>query len=106
MLSKDTHLSLTLFGLCINELNQMFSKVVKEEGVEEGAIGNVVIMLLLYVDDVVLFANTFGDALKLLRVFEEFACILSVNSSKAKIMPMKSPKKKDKPCIMYHNYTL
>ena len=47
-------LSPTLFGLCIDELEEMVTKFVKEECVEEVAIGNVVIMLLLYLDDVVL----------------------------------------------------
>ena len=35
----------------------MVAKFAKEEGVEEVAIGNVVIMLLLYASDVVLFGN-------------------------------------------------
>ena len=37
----------------------MVAKFVKEEGVEKVVIGNGVIMLLLYVDDVVLLANTY-----------------------------------------------
>ena len=61
-------LSPTLFGLCIDELEEMVTKFVKEECVEEVVIGNVVIMLLLYADDVVLFANTLGDAQKLVKV--------------------------------------
>ena len=52
-------LSLTLFGLCIDEFEEMVAKFVKEEGVEKVVIGNGVIMLLLYVDDVVLLANTY-----------------------------------------------
>ena len=32
-----------LFGLCIDELEEMIAKFVKEEGVEEVVIGNVVI---------------------------------------------------------------
>ena len=55
----------------------MVARFVKEEGVEEFTIGNVVIMLLLYVDDVVFFANTFGDAHKLMKALEFFACILN-----------------------------
>ena len=61
-------------------------------------------MLLLYTDDLVLFANALGDAQKTL----ENICIhtkLSVNCSKTKIMLVKSPKK-DKPCIMYNNKPL
>ena len=48
----------TQFGLCIDELVEVVSKFVKEENIEEVAIDNVVIMLLLYADDVVLLANT------------------------------------------------
>ena len=39
-------LSPTPFGLCIDELEEMVTKFVKEECVEEVVIGNVVIMLL------------------------------------------------------------
>ena len=42
---KECPLSPTLFGLCIDELEEMVAKFVKEEGVEEVAIENVVIML-------------------------------------------------------------
>ena len=49
----------------------MVAKFVKEECVEEVSIGNVVIMLLLYVDDVVLFANTLGDTQKLMKALEK-----------------------------------
>ena len=51
-------LSPTLFGLCLDELKEIIAKFVKEENIEEVAIDNVVIMLLLYADDVVLLANT------------------------------------------------
>ena len=57
-------LSLTLFGLRIDELEQMVAKFVKEDSVEEVAIGNVVILLLLYADDVVFFAITLRGAQK------------------------------------------
>ena len=64
-------------------------------------------MLLLYADDVVLFANTLGDAQKLTKALEKL-CMhtkLSVSSSKTKIMLVKSPKK-DRPCIIYNNEPL
>ena len=63
-------LSPTLFVLCIDELEEMVANFVKEEGVEEVAIGNVIIMLLLYAHDVMLFANTLGDAQKLMTTLE------------------------------------
>ena len=45
----------------------LYTKFVKEECVEEVSTGNVVIMLLLYANDVVLFANTLGGAQKLMK---------------------------------------
>ena len=51
-------------------LEQMVSMFVKEESIEEVAIKNVVIVLLLYVDDIVFFANTLGDAQKLIVILE------------------------------------
>ena len=54
--------------LCIDKLEE----IVKQEGIEEVVIGNVIIMFLLYIDDVVLFANTLGDVQKLMRALEEF----------------------------------
>ena len=54
-----------------------------------------------------LFANTLGDAQKLMKVLEKF-CMhtkLSVNSSKTKIMLVRS-QKRDQPCIMYNSEPL
>ena len=55
----------------------VYAKFVEKEGIEEVVIGNVVIMLLSYEDDVMLFANTFGGAQKLMKALENFACILN-----------------------------
>ena len=84
----------TSIWLCIDELKKMFAKFVKE-GVKEVASGNVVIMLLLYANDVVLFSNIVGDAQKLMNVLEKnyMHTKLSVNNSKTKIMLVKSQKK-------------
>ena len=71
MLSKDAH----SHQHYMNWKNGY--QVCKEECVEEVDIGNVVIMLLLYADDVVLLANTLGDAQKLMKALEIFACILN-----------------------------
>ena len=60
----------TLFGLCIDELERMVTKFVKEESIEEFIIGNVVIMIVLYADDVVLFANTLVNAQNLMRTLK------------------------------------
>ncbi|RYA37888.1 reverse transcriptase domain-containing protein, partial [Enterobacter cloacae complex sp. 2DZ2F2B] len=65
-------LSPTLFGLCIDQLEQMVLDFIQEEGIEEFTICNAVIMLLLYADDVVLLAHTLEDAQKLMVVLENF----------------------------------
>ena len=74
----------------------MVAKFVKEEGVDKVVIGNVVIMLLLYADDVVLFAHTIGDAQKLLKALENIFMHTksSINGSKTKIMLVKSQEKR------------
>ena len=59
-------LSPALFGLFIDDLEQMVAKVI---------IGNVVIMLMLCVD-VVPFSNTLRDAQKLMKALETIANIL------------------------------
>ena len=77
-------------------IGKIREKFVKEEGAEEFAIGNVVIMRLLSVDDVVIFANTLGDAQKLMKALKIF-CMhkkLSVNNTTTKIMLMKNQNKK------------
>ena len=51
-------------------MEKIVTKFVKEEGTEDVTIGNVIIMLLLYVDDVVLLPNTLEDAQKLMRTLE------------------------------------
>ena len=50
------------------ELEEMVAKFVN--GVEGVVIGNVVIMLLLYADDIVLFVNIFRDSQKLMKALE------------------------------------
>ena len=62
------------FGACINELEQIVAKFVKEESIDEVFIKNVIIMLLLYTNIIVLFGETFGDAQ---RHLESFVCLLS-----------------------------
>ncbi|RYA57257.1 hypothetical protein DD598_31200 [Enterobacter cloacae complex sp. 2DZ2F16B1] len=85
-------LSPTLFGLLIDELEYMVLDFMQQEGIEEVKIGNAVIMLLLYADDVVLLAHTLEDAQKLMSVLERF-CLhrrLIVNGSKTKFMLVKT----------------
>ena len=69
-------LSPTLFGLCIDELESRVLEYIREEDIQEVMIGNVVIMLLLYADDVVLLAHTIEDAQKLMLFSKPFVCIV------------------------------
>ncbi len=69
-------LSPTLFGLLIDELECMVLEITRQEGLQEVMIGNAVIILLLYADDVVLMAHTLEDAQKLMSALESF-CTLS-----------------------------
>ena len=50
-------LSPTLFRLCIDELEQMVVKFVREEDISEVLIGHIVIMLLLYANDMILMCK-------------------------------------------------
>ena len=82
----------TLLGLCFNTLEHVVAELVQQEAIGELIMGHVVIILLLYRDDVLVFANTLGDAKKLKKELEEF-CMhakLSVNSCKTKTMLVKS----------------
>ena len=83
----------------------MVTKFVEEEGIEEVIIKNIVIMLLLYTDDVVLFVKfNLEDVQKLMRALQMFYKYtkMSVNSSKMIIVLMKS-QNKEKACIVYNN---
>ena len=77
----------------------MIVKFVKEENIEEVVIGNVVIMLLLYANDVSLFANSLQDAQKLNG-------ILGILSYMTIALKQRLGQNKDKPCIMYNNKPL
>ena len=51
-------LSPTLFGLCIDKLEETLLKVMHEERIRSPHIGMYVILLLLYVNDMVFFTHT------------------------------------------------
>ncbi|MCO5605801.1 hypothetical protein L7F22_059985 [Adiantum nelumboides] len=100
-------LSPTLFGLLIDELEHMVLEFMQQEGIEEVMIGNAVIMLLLYADNVVLLAHSLEDAQKLMIALENF-CLhsgLIVNGFKTKVMLVKTLNK-EKPCIVYNKEPL
>ncbi|MCO5583232.1 hypothetical protein L7F22_037140 [Adiantum nelumboides] len=100
-------LSPTLFGLLIDELEHMVLEFMQQEGIEEVMIGNAIIMLLLYANDVVLLEHNLEDAHKLMIALENF-CLhsgLIVNDSKTKVMLVKILNKV-KPCIVYNKEPL
>ena len=85
---KQRHpLTPTIFGLCIDELEQMIFKFSKEEGIEEVIIKNVVVLLLLYLDDVMPFLSTSRDTQKLMRALEEFGVYASNMKNQNKDKP-------------------
>ena len=51
-------ISPTLFGLCIDKLEEVLLMTMEEEEAKHPQIGMFVILLLLYADDVVFFTNT------------------------------------------------
>ena len=82
--------STTLFGLCIDKLEEMVNKVAREEGLNAPKLMQHVILLLLYVDDVVLFSYDVDSMQHLHAVLETFyhSSGLAVNVEKSKGIPI------------------
>ncbi|MCO5562389.1 hypothetical protein L7F22_016016 [Adiantum nelumboides] len=97
----------TIFGLLINELENMVLEFMQQEGIQEVMIGNAMIMLLLYADDVVLLAHSLEDAQKLMIALKNFYLHsgLIVNGSKTNVVLVKTLNK-EKPCIVYNKEPL
>ena len=78
-----------------------------KEGIKEVLIGNAVIMLLLYADDVVLFTHTMEDAQKMMDALNAFCAHsgLEVNKQKTKIMLAKT-NRTEQPLIIYNGTPL
>ncbi|MCO5615003.1 hypothetical protein L7F22_069290 [Adiantum nelumboides] len=74
----------------------------QQEGIEEVMIRNVMIVLLLYVDNVVLLTHSLEDAQKLMIALKNFYLH---NGSKTKVMLVKTLNK-EKPCIVYNKEPL
>ncbi|MCO5572471.1 hypothetical protein L7F22_026226 [Adiantum nelumboides] len=94
-------LSPTLFGLLIDELEHLVLEFMQQEVIKEVMIGNAMIMLLCYADDVVLLAHSLEDAQKLMIALENI-CLhsgLIVNGSKTTVM-LVNTLNKEKPCIV------
>ena len=63
-------MSPTLFGLCIDKLEEMINEIAAEEGTQGCQIGPLTILLLMYADDVVLLRHDINSMHKLLETPE------------------------------------
>ena len=87
-------LSPTLFGLCIDRLEEYMPSTLAED--KEGpTIGMLTLLLLIYADDVILFAHDITALQKLLDAIHTFCEEngLSVNVDKTKFMIVSTQKK-------------
>ncbi|MCO5551454.1 hypothetical protein L7F22_004957 [Adiantum nelumboides] len=100
-------LSPTLFGLCINQLEDFVGHVLEEEK-DKPSIGAFTLLLLMYADDVVLFGYSIHVLQKLLHSVHAFcdATGLSVNVAKTKVMMVRTHKTADQPILMYNGQSL
>ncbi|MCO5600466.1 hypothetical protein L7F22_054579 [Adiantum nelumboides] len=96
-------LSPILFGLCIDQLEEIVQKYVGEEE-DRLTIGALTVLILMYADDVVLLANSVKTLQKLMNVLQEFCNVsgLAVNVAKTKAMVIKTHKNRDQPIITYN----
>ena len=96
-------LSPTLFGLCIDKLEEVVNKVAREEGLNAPKLMQNVIVLLLYADDVVLFSYDVDSMQHLLGVLEEFchSSGLAVNVEKTKMMVVQTIQPHHYPMLTY-----
>ena len=63
-------LSPTLFGLCIDRLEEMINKIAAEERIQGCQIRLLTILLLIYADDVVLLTHDINNMHSLLEISE------------------------------------
>lgn len=95
-------LSPTLFGLYIDRLEEFLLEFGKEND-EYPTLGHMVLTLLIYADDVVLFAHAISSLQKSLDAIHAF-CMetgLSVNVGKTKIMQIGAAKTENQQMLMY-----
>ena len=93
----------TLFGIYIDKL----ACYLEEAGCTGTILAGIVIILLLYVDDIVLLARCPSDLDKQLRLLKDFCSTMgmNVNTDKIKVMVIKS-KKDTYANFMYDNNNL
>lgn len=95
-------LSPTLFGLCIDQLEEIVQKYVGEEE-DRPTIGALTVLILMYADDVVLLAHSVKTLQKLMDILQEFCNVngLAVNVAKTKAMVIETHNNRDQPIITY-----
>ena len=95
-------LSPTLFGLCIDQIEDFIPQELLEN--KDGpAIGGLALLLLIYADDVVLFAYDIESLQKFMDSIHDFckATGLSINVDKTKFMLVRAHKPANQPILMY-----
>ena len=68
-MSKEGTLSPTLFGLCIDKLEEAVNRVTREEGLDAPKLIQQVILLLLYANDMIIFSYDVDGMHHLLGAF-------------------------------------
>ena len=103
VVKQGCSLSPTLFGLCIDKLEELVNRVAKEEKLDAPKLMHQVILLLLYADDVVLFSYDIESMQRLLGVLETFceSSGLTVNVEKTKMMVVRTKQPQQYPTLMY-----
>ena len=81
-------LSPTLFGLYIDELEELIAEYTKQGGIDGPTIGMYTLFILLYADDVILMAHNYEGMTRLLELLRAFCdrSGLMVNVAKTKVM--------------------
>ena len=85
-------LSPSLFGLCIDKLEEVLLKTAQEEETAHPRIGMYVILLLLYADNMVFFTHTQERMQHFVEILDSFCqeSALTVNVSKTKLMAVRT----------------
>ena len=81
-------LSPTLFGLYIDELEELITEYAKSEEIEGPTIGMYTLLILLYADDVIMMSHTCASMNKMLELLKAFwdRSGMTVNVTKTKMM--------------------
>jgi hypothetical protein len=98
-------LSPTLFGLCIDELDEMIQRYAANKGIDSPKIAQVTILLLMYADDVVILSRTEDEAnqmmIQLQNLCELSGLTVNIDKTKAMLNKMRGRVEKIQPRITY-----